>query len=190
MDHKDLVRQSFDNQPLLPMGEYQFLINPLTEQVPATSAALLRAAADWLIEAGNFTHATKIAGEEDKGAILVAAVSLATDLPFGMARWYPSGLPGQVAVDFAMEYTRGALYLNGIEPDDRVVIVDDMISTGGTMIALIQAIQQAGAQILDIICVGEKPAYGGVQRILNETGFTVKTLVKIDVSGERSRILP
>lgn len=190
MDHKDLVRQSFDNQPLLPLGDYQFLINPLTEQVPATSAALLRAAAEWIVEAGNFTHATKIAGEEDKGAILVAAVSLATELPFGMARWYPSGLPGQVTVDFAMEYTRGALYLNGIETGDHVVIVDDMISTGGTMIALIRAVQQAGAHITDIICVGEKPAYGGVQRIMDETGFPVKTLVKIDLSGERSRVLP
>jgi adenine/guanine phosphoribosyltransferase-like PRPP-binding protein len=171
------------------MGKYRFLINPLTEQIPATSAELLSAAADWLVETGEFSQATKIAGEEDKGAILVAAVALKTGLPFGMARWYPSGIDGQVSVDFNMEYTQGKLFLNGIEAGDKVVIVDDMVSTGGTMVALIQAIQQAGAEILDMICVGEKPAYKGVERIYNETGFRVKTLVKIDVEGEISRVL-
>lgn len=188
-DHKTIVRAAFNNQPCIPMGEYRFLINPLTEQIPATSAELLRAAADWLVEAGDYSDATKIAGEEDKGAILVAAVALKTGLPFGMARWYPSGIDGQVSVDFNMEYTKGKLFLNGIEAGDKVVIVDDMVSTGGTMVALIQAIQQAGAEILDIVCVGEKPAYNGVERILNETGFRVKTLVKIDVDGELSRVV-
>jgi adenine/guanine phosphoribosyltransferase-like PRPP-binding protein len=187
-DHKTIVRESFDNKPCIPMGDYRFLINPLTEQIPATSAELLSAAADWLVEAGNYTGATKIAGEEDKGAILVAAVALKTGLPFGMARWYPSGIDGQVSVDFNMEYTKGQLFLNGIEPGDKVVIVDDMVSTGGTMVALIQAIQQAGAEILDIVCVGEKPAYNGVERIFKETGFRVKTLVKIDVAGEKSHV--
>lgn len=187
--YKAIVRDSFDNKPCIPMGKYRFLINPLTEQIPATSAELLSAAADWLVEAGDYSEATKIAGEEDKGAILVAAVALKTKLPFGMARWYPSGIDGQVSVDFNMEYTKGKLFLNGIEVGDKVVIVDDMVSTGGTMVALIQAIQQAGAEILDIVCVGEKPAYNGVERIFKETGFRVKTLVKIDVDGELSRVV-
>lgn len=188
-DYQTIVRESFDRKPCIPMGEYRFLINPLTEQVPATSAELLQAAAEWLVAAGDFTGATKIAGEEDKGAILVAAVALKTGLPFGMARWYPSGIDGQVSVDFTMEYTKGQLFLNGIEAGDQVIIVDDMVSTGGTMVALIQAIRQTGAEILDIVCVGEKPAYGGVVRIFRETGLRVKTLVQIDVDGEYSRVI-
>lgn len=189
MLHKQLVSQAFDNQPLVQFGKYKFLINPLTEQVPATSAELLQAAGEWIVAAGDFSHATKIAGEEDKGAILVAAVSLATGLPFGMARWYPAGLEGQVSVDFEMEYTSGRLYLNGIEENDKVIIVDDMISTGGTMLALIEAIHLAKAEITDIICVAEKIEYGGVQRIADKTGFRVKTLVKISVAGERSKVV-
>ncbi len=189
MFNKHLVSNAFDNQPLVQFGKYKFLINPLTEQVPATSAELLQAAADWIVASGDFSHATKIAGEEDKGAILVAAVSLATGLPFGMARWYPSGLEGQVSVDFKMEYTGGRLYLNGIEENDKVVIIDDMISTGGTMLALIEAIHLAKAEIIDIICAAEKIEYGGVQRIADETGYRVKTLVKISVAGERSKVL-
>lgn len=188
--HKyQLVIEAFDDRPLIQFNKYKFLINPLTEQIPATSAALLKAASDWLVEAGDFSSANKIVGEEDKGAILVAGTSLATGLPFGMARWYPAGLEGQVSVDFEMEYTSGKLFLNGVDADNKVVIVDDMISTGGTMLALIQAVKLAGAEIVDVVCVAEKVEYGGVQRIAEETGYQVKTLVKISVRGERSEVL-
>jgi adenine/guanine phosphoribosyltransferase-like PRPP-binding protein len=184
-----LVRNAFDNKPLMPYGKFNFLINPLTEQIPATTAELLQAATDWLVEEGDFSRANKIAGEEDKGAILVASTSLATGLPFGMARWYPSGLEGEVGVDFEMEYASGQLYLNGIMAGDQVIIVDDMISSGGTMLAMIEAVTKAEAEIVDIICVAEKVDYQGVERVQNESGYQVKTLLKVTVSGERSEVI-
>ncbi len=189
MQNKHLVIQAFDNQPLIQFEKYKFLINSLTEQIPATPAELLQAATDWIVAEGDFNQATKIGGEEDKGAILVASTSLATGLPFGMARWYPAGLEGEVSVDFEMEYASGQLFLNGVEENDKVIIVDDMISTGGTMLALIQAVQLAKGKIIDIICVAEKIEYDGVQRIAKETGCQVKTLVKISIAGERSKVL-
>lgn len=189
MPFKSTVIQAFDDQPLVQFEKYKFLINPLTEQIPATSAELLQAATDWIIAEGDFSLATKIAGEEDKGAILVASTSLSTGLPFGMARWYPSGLEGQVSVDFQMEYTSGKLFLNGVTENDQVVIVDDMISTGGTMLALIQAVQSAKADIVDIVCVAEKIEYGGVEKVIRETGYNVKTLLKVSTSGERSKVI-
>ena len=186
---KSLVIESFDNQPILPLNGYNFLINPLTEQIPATPSALLREATRWIVDEGEFDRANKVAGEEDKGGILVASTALMTDLPFGMARWYPSGLEGQVTVDFEMEYASGKLFLNGVSPDDRVVVVDDMISTGGTMLALIKAILKAGAVIVDIVCVAEKVEYGGVSRVYEETGYLPKTLVKLSVAGSKSRVI-
>jgi adenine/guanine phosphoribosyltransferase-like PRPP-binding protein len=187
--NKNLVIQSFDNQPLVQFEDHRFLINPLTEQIPATTAELLQAATNWLLEVGNFKQASKIVGEEDKGGILVASTSLATGLPFGMARWYPSGLEGQVAVDFDMEYTSGKLFLNGINKEDQVIIVDDMISTGGTMLALIKAIQSARAKIVDIVCVAEKVEYGGVDKVVKETGYKVKSLLKVSATGKKSKVV-
>ena len=189
MQNKHLVIEAFDNQPLIQFEKYKFLINSLTEQIPATPAELLQAATDWIVAEGDFNQATKIGGEEDKGAILVASTSLATGLPFGMARWYPAGLEGEVSVDFEMEYASGQLFLNGVEENDKVIIVDDMISTGGTMLALIQAVQLAKGKIVDIICVAEKIEYDGVQRIAKETGYQVKTLLKISIAGERSKVI-
>jgi len=183
------VREAFDGKPLIEVGGCKFVINPLTEQVPAATSHLLREAARWILEVGDFRSADKVVGEEDKGAIIVAAVSLLSDLPFGMARWYPSGLEGQVRVGFSMEYTAGTIYLNGVEEGDRVIIVDDMVSTGGTLVALVQAVRQAKAEVVDIICVAEKVEYGGVERVKRETGLDVKTLVRISMAGDRSRVL-
>jgi adenine phosphoribosyltransferase len=88
-----------------------------------------------------------------------------------------------------MEYASGQLFLNGIEKGDRVIIVDDMVSTGGTMLALIEAVKKAEAKIVDIVCVAEKVEYEGVARIKHETGHKVKTLLQVSVAGERSKVL-
>jgi adenine/guanine phosphoribosyltransferase-like PRPP-binding protein len=185
----DILRQAFDDKVLVPIKGRQFIINPLTEQIPATSAELLREAARQVLEIGHFEGASKVVGEEDKGGILVAATALLSGLPFGLARWYPSGLEGQIEMCFDGEYTDGKLYLNGVDQGDRIVIVDDVISTGGTMIAMIKTIQKAKAHILDIVCVAEKVEYGGVARVKEETGYTVKSILKVSVAGERSKVL-
>lgn len=184
-----LLESAFDDKPLVRVGGYQFILNPLTEQIPATAPDLLAEAAARVLKAANLEQVTKIVGEEDRGAILVAATSLQSRLPFGLARWNPSGVPGQIEVEFAMEYTAGKLYLNGVEPGDRVLIVDDLISTGGTLIALIRAIRNSGAAVCDAVCVAEKIEYGGVARVKAETGIAVKTLVRVSVSGERSKVI-
>lgn len=186
---RQIVKNAFENQPLVEINGRKFIINPLTEQTPATSAQLLRETANWIIETGNFKNSSKIVGEEDKGAIIVAAVSLLSNLPFGLARWYPSGLEGQQKVEFISEYANGTMYLNGIEEGDNVIIVDDMISTGGTLIALIKAIRNAGANITDVVCVGEKIEYGGVSLVEKETGCKVKTLVQISLKGTTSQVI-
>jgi adenine/guanine phosphoribosyltransferase-like PRPP-binding protein len=185
----NILCHAFDKRQLVPINGHQFIINPFTEQIPATPAELLREAAKQVLEMGNFEGASKIVGEEDKGGILVAATSLLSGLPFGLARWYPSGIMGQIEVPFKCEYAGGKLYLNGVDRDDHVVIVDDMISTGGTMVALIQAIERAGARIVDIVCVAEKVEYNGPARVKEETGYTVKSILKVSVAGELSAVL-
>jgi adenine/guanine phosphoribosyltransferase-like PRPP-binding protein len=106
-----------------------------------------------------------------------------------MARWYPVGIEGQISVDFKMEYASGQLYLNGVEENDKVIIVDDMISTGGTLLALIKAVQLAKGEIIDIVCVAEKIEYFGVHQIEMETGYQPKTLLKVSIAGERSKVI-
>ena len=190
MNYHEILVEAFDEKPLLIIDEYKFILNSLTEQVPATSAKLLKAAAKAFIEHMNIENYDKLLTEEDKGGILVAAVSLLTKLPFGMARWYPNTLADQVSSIFACEYiTKGKLYISGIEPNDRVCIIDDLISTGGTLIGMIKALEKLGAKIQDIIVLGEKIEYHGVERVFKETGIRVKPILKISVAGNVSKVV-
>ncbi len=183
-----LVEDSFNNCALVNINDKNFVINELTEQIPATRPELLRQAARKVAALANLDGATKIVSEEEKGAVLVAAVSLLVGIPFGLARWYPSGLNGQIEVDFTCEYTSGKIYLNGVEAGDKVVIVDDMISTGGTLIALIKAVQAAGAEIIDVVTLADKSEYQGIERIKAETGIEAKSAVSVLVSGQKSKV--
>ena len=184
----DLLIHCFDDREIIEINNRGFIVNPLTEQIPATTPEMLRFACEEILKVAN-KNFDKVVGEEDKGGIIVAGVALAANKPFGMIRWYPSGISGQIKVPFINEYTQGMFYLNGVEAGDRVLVVDDMISTGGTMLGIIQAIQKAGAGIADIVCIGEKVNYNGVEFIREKTGYIPKTLVKIDVSGKHSRVL-
>ncbi|MFW9904385.1 MAG: phosphoribosyltransferase family protein [Candidatus Thorarchaeota archaeon] len=190
MNKYETLKSALDKKPLFQIDNFNFILNPLTEQVPATTAQLLEEAAKALIDYMRIDDYDKLITEEDKGAILVAAVSLITKLPFGMARWYPNQLADQVSSIFSCEYLpQGTLYICGINRGDRVCIIDDIISTGGTIIGMIRALQDLGAKIADIIVIGEKIEYEGVKNVFKETGFNVQTIFKISIASQYSRIL-
>ena len=190
MNQYKILRSALDKKPLFQVNNFNFILNPLTEQVPATTSQLLEAAAKALIDYMKIDKYDKLITEEDKGAILVAAVSLISRLPFGIARWYPNQLADQVSSIFSCEYiSQGTLYICGINCGDRVCIIDDIISTGGTIIGMIKALQDLGAKIVDIIVIGEKIEYNGVNNVLKETGFQVQTILKISVAGQFSQVL-
>ncbi|CAI1568091.1 N-(5'-phosphoribosyl)anthranilate isomerase [Serratia marcescens] len=64
---EDILKASFDRQPLVEIQGRRFLLNALTEQIPATPAELLREAARLVCYAAQFPPGTKLVGEEDKG---------------------------------------------------------------------------------------------------------------------------
>ena len=107
-----------------------------------------------------------------------------------MVRWVPNQLATQVSEIFSCEYVKeGTLYLSGIEKNDRVVIIDDIISTGGTLIGIIKTLKKIEAEIVDIIVLAEKIDYNGVDRVKKMTGLDVRSLIKISVSGARSKVV-
>ena len=65
----------------------------------------------------------------------------------------------------------------------KVLLVDDVISTGGTLIALINALREMGAEIVDILIPIDKS--NGSETVLKATGIRVKTLAKVSVVDGR-----
>lgn len=178
-----LLQDVYKAAKVVKSGNHFTTVNEFTDQLPALRPKVLWEASLEVVKIGSF-NVDKIVTEEDKGAPLATLVSVMTNTPLAIARWYPYslGTHNEVRVKIDSEYFRGDLYLNGVLPGDKVAIIDDTISTGGALIALIKAIRDAGGNISEVICVVEKVGNHGVERVLKETGVLVKTIIKISVT--------
>ena len=180
-----ILKESLKNAPIVQRGSYNYFIHPIADGVPVVQPELLREVVACAVQIADL-DVDKIVTIEAMGLPLGAALSQITDLPFVVVRKRHYGLPGEIAIHQVTGYSKGELYLNGIDRGDRVLIVDDVISTGGTLRATIRALELAGAEIGDIIVVIER---GEGRKQVEELGYSLKTLVRIDVDERGVKLL-
>ncbi|GGD02560.1 adenine phosphoribosyltransferase [Aquisalinus flavus] len=120
----------------------------------------------------------KVAGMEARGFIFGAPV--AERLTAGFVPIRKKGkLPHKVASEtYQLEYGEDVLemHLDAVEPGERVLIIDDLIATGGTAEAAIRLLEKAGAEIIAAAFVIDLPELGGADRI-RRMGIEVSSLV-------------
>jgi adenine phosphoribosyltransferase len=124
-----------------------------------------------------------IAGIEARGFVVAAGLSYALGLGKVMLR-KPGKLPGEkIGVDYALEYgtDRIELHTGQIAPGQKVVLVDDLIATGGTALAGIELIRQAGGIVDQALFIVDLPDLGGAKNLLS-VGVSPKAL--IDFEGD------
>jgi adenine phosphoribosyltransferase len=122
----------------------------------------------------------KIVTIEAMGIPVGTVLSMKTGIPLVIIRKRQYNLPNEIAVHQRTGYSKGELYLNGINKGDRVLVVDDVISTGGTMKAVSLALELAGAEVSDIVVVIER---GEGAAELRASGRDVKTLISVDADA-------
>lgn len=169
----DRLVQTLETCPMVKRGDYNYFIHPITDGVPVIDPALLRDVSSAMVKMLDLNNVDKIVVVEAMGIHIGSVLSTMTDIPMTIMRKREYKLPGEIAVHQATGYSKGDLYLNGIKKGDRVVIIDDVVSTGGTMRALLQALEIAGADVVDV-CIA-------IQRGDPDIGRPYKSLVKIMV---------
>jgi len=119
-----------------------------------------------------------VAGIEARGFIFGAAVARA--LGTGLLLIRKDGkLPGAtVAVDYALEYgtDRIALHEDAVAPGQRVLLIDDLVATGGTAEAAVRLVRKAGGHVDAAAFVIDLPDLGGAERLRGH-GVAVQALV-------------
>lgn len=141
----------------------------------------LASSVHYLAELARAKGAQKIAGMEARGFIFGAAVAVQLGVGFVPVR-KPGKLPVKtVGVDYDLEYGTDRLEIDpqAVAKDERVVIVDDLIATGGTALAATQLLRLAGAQIDQAIFVIDLPDLKGADS-LRDAGVTVTALMHFD----------
>ncbi|MES2493024.1 MAG: adenine phosphoribosyltransferase [Pseudomonadota bacterium] len=120
-----------------------------------------------------------IAGLEARGFIFGAAVAARLGVGFVPVR-KPGKLPvAAIGVDYTLEYRTDRLELDpgAVRPGQRVVIVDDLIATGGTALAAASLLRQAGARVDHALFVIDLPELGGAAR-LRDNGVDVSAMME------------
>jgi len=137
-------------------------ISTLLKHGPAWKSAMTRMAA--LLRPH---RPTVLAGIESRGFLVAAPLALELGLGFVMLR-KPSKLPGlTIGLNYALEYgtDRIEMQADGVAPGDRVVLLDDLLATGGTMAAGISLLRQAGAVVPAAACLIELTFLNGRRRL-------------------------
>jgi adenine phosphoribosyltransferase len=138
----------------------------------------LAAAVDWLAQAARQRNAEAIVGIEARGFIFGAPVAVQLGLPFVPVR-KPGKLPVPViSTDYALEYGSGTLELDpgAVSEGQRVVIVDDLLATGGTAEAAAVLVRKAGGFVENALFVIDLPDLDGAQRLAG-SGIASEALV-------------
>ncbi|ELY83547.1 hypoxanthine/guanine phosphoribosyltransferase [Natrinema altunense] len=172
----DRLLESLDDAPIIDKDGYEYLVHPISNGVPRLDPALLREVVTEVMQTADL-DVDKIVAPEAMGIHLATALSLQTDIPLVVIRKRPYGLEGEVSLHQETGYSESEMYINDIEAGDRVVIVDDMLSTGGTLAAICDAIDGIGAEIVDIVVVMRKVG----DSALDDTEYDATSLIDITV---------
>ncbi|KAK4792218.1 hypothetical protein SAY86_022653 [Trapa natans] len=106
-------------------------------------------------------------GIEARGFIFGPPIALAIGAKFVPLR-KPGKLPGKLMSEkYVLEYGSDCLqmHIGAVEPDDRALVVDDLVATGGTLCAAINLLERAGAQVVECACVIELPDLKGREKL-------------------------
>jgi adenine phosphoribosyltransferase len=141
-------------------------------------ARAFRRAVDELVQPFAGRRISKVAGIEARGFILGGAV--AHQLSAGFAPVRKKGkLPSQtLRQTYALEYgdDEVEIHTDAIEPGESVLLIDDLVATGGTAEAAIQLLRRAGGEVVGAAFVIDLPDLGGARRI-EKLGVPVQALV-------------
>lgn len=204
------VSDPFYNVPVVVNKSlaYPYCFWQLTDFVPLMTPDVIEDMADLIVREANFGRADVIVSEADRGgAPLAVAVSRRTGKPFVLASW-TTQVDSQVSDCTSVGFSgQGRFFISGVKNGERVIFIDDMLSSGGTGAGILESLARCGAVTLEAIFVGEKlhkaqkltpeepddvtdqrlPIRGGYKRLVEAfPDVVVTTLVQLTAYGTKT----
>ncbi|POG55670.1 hypoxanthine/guanine phosphoribosyltransferase [Haloferax marisrubri] len=173
------LEESLHEAPIIDKDGYSYLVHPISNGVPMLDPQLLREVVVGIARAADL-DVDKIVAPEAMGIHIATALSLQTDIPLVVIRKREYGLNGEVALHQTTGYSESEMFINDIEDGDRVLVVDDLLSTGGTLAAICGALDDIGADISDIVVAIRKVG----ETALDDTDYEATSLVDISVDED------
>jgi len=138
-----------------------------------------RSCIDQIVERSKKFKLDKIAAVESRGFVFASAVSYILSKPFIMLR-KKNKLPAEThSVDFELEYGRATIevHKDSIKKDEKVLIIDDLIATGGTAEAAAKLIEVSNGKVAGFIFVINLFDVGGFEKLIKKN-YKVENLIE------------
>lgn len=138
-----------------------------------------RSCIDQIVERSKKFKLDKIAAVESRGFVFASAVSYILSKPFIMLR-KKNKLPAEThSVDFELEYGRATIEIHkdSIKKDEKVLIIDDLIATGGTAEAAAKLIEVSNGKVAGFIFVINLFDVGGCEKLIKKN-YKVENLIE------------
>jgi len=174
----DKLVESLHEAPIVEKEGYHYFVHPISDGVPMLRPELMREIVIRIIRKAELENIDKIVAPEAMGIHISTAVSLMTDIPLVVVRKRSYGLEDEVSISKVTGYAETEMYINDIRDGDRLLVLDDVLSTGGTLHALLTALDDIGAEVVDTVIVIKKT---DGENKLAALDHDVKTLVNVTV---------
>ncbi|AFZ72053.1 hypoxanthine/guanine phosphoribosyltransferase [Natronobacterium gregoryi] len=174
----DQLKQSLLDAPIIEKNGYHYFVHPISDGIPKLESDLLREIVVRITRKADLEDVDRIVTPAAMGIHISTAVSLMTDIPVTVIRKREYGLEGEVEISQQTGYSENEMYINDVYEGERVLVIDDVLSTGGTLAAVLEALDGIGAEVVDTVAVIKKA--GGENKV-DAAGYDVKTLINVDV---------
>ena len=171
------LEESLRSAPIVEKDGYHYFVHPISDGVPMLEPELLREISIRIVRKARIEDVDKIVTPAAMGIHISTAVSLMTDIPLVVVRKRQYGLDGETELFQETGYDKNQMYINDVNEGDRVLVLDDVLSTGGTLDAISKALERIGADIVDIVAVIKKVDGGDAL----SDDHDIKTLTNVDV---------
>jgi adenine phosphoribosyltransferase len=135
----------------------------------------------------------KIVTIESKGILISTIVAMRFKRPINIIRKRELFLDKEIKIVKQTGYEESYCYINGIEEGMNIILIDDLISTGGTLTATMDTMLKLKCNILGIFIVFDKVDFGGSEKILKEYSekydIPFITLIKLRITDDKKLVL-
>lgn len=174
--------------PIVKKKNYSYVIHPITDGIPSISPTLLDSITDTIVtQLEGYQPFDRIVTIEAMGIPLAALVSIKMNIPFTIIRKRSYKLKEEISIQQITGYSKANLYINGLKKDDQVVIVDDVLSTGGTLKAILTAMHKIGVGVKKVVIAIDKGT--SIDHISQEFDIPISSLVKINILNDKLHII-
>jgi adenine phosphoribosyltransferase len=177
-------KKSLIESSIIKKGSYNYLVHPITDGIPKIDSILLEEIVNEMRfrikKIGDFDKLVTI---EAMGLPIASILSYVMKIPLVIIRKRSYKIPGEIEIEQKTGYSKSKLYINGFKTGDRIVIIDDIVSKGGTLSQILSALNKIGVEVKAIfIAIDKGHASKEIEKKFN---IKIYPLVNIEIVNDK-----